>query len=129
MQAQAEIQQSSAGLTLSARAALELRLSDAKSDLQRAIETRNSYTHRADEFRALAAEATNSTSRVRRNAECVKFRLRAAGMDIEIAEFRGRVALLESMLAGATPSPAPAVVSLAASADMDDTHNFVAVPA
>ena len=105
-------------LTPGARAALDLRLQDAKRDLERAVDERNGYCGQAEVFSALAHEATNNTSRVRRNAEAIKYRVRAAGMVKEIADFRSRVALLEGMLAG--KAEAPTVLSAEQCAAMDD---------
>lgn len=108
----------SAGLTMGARAALELRLQDAKHDLQLAIEQKNANTHQADVCRALADE--NACERVRYNAAAIKYRLRAAGMDAEIASCRGRVAMLEGMLKDEPTQDAPAVLTAEQVAAMDE---------
>ena len=111
-------------LTPGARAALEMRLQDAKRDVACAIDEHNGYAHQADVFRALADEATSSTQRVRRNAEAIKNRLRAAGMSAEIADFRSRVAMLEGMLAGKVE--APVVLSAEQCAAVDETIGALA---
>ena len=118
MQAQREAVEG--GQTLGQRAAIELRLSDARRDLQEAIEQRNVYSREADVQRALAAEVLGQ-ARVTRNAQAIKYRLRAAGMDGEIAEFRGRVTMLEGMLSGSPAQAVPVVLPADAVAGMDDT--------
>ena len=113
-------------LTPGARAALELSLSDARGDLARAIEERNRYTGKADEHRALAAEAELCQARVSHNAQAIKFRLRAVEMDPDIAGIQTRIAQLEGMLKGAPAQVASVVLPAAAVAGVDSTMGALA---
>lgn len=109
-------------MALGRRAALELQLIDALADRARAVVEKNSHTHQADVYRAWADEATTAAARVSRNASAVKYRLRAAAADAEIAAHDSRIAMLQGML---RPAKAEVVMLTAEQCSaVDDTHNF-----
>jgi len=111
-------------LTPGARAALELRLSDARRDLAEAVEAKNSATYQADVYRAWANEAHGAV-RVSRNAQAIKYRLHAASMDPEIRDLRSRVEMLQGMLSG-TATAAPAALTAEQCAAVDETIGALA---
>lgn len=113
------------GANLGRRAALELRLGDAKRDLADAVERRNSHCAQADVQRALAAEAAPS-ARAGHNAAAIKYRVHAACMDPEIANLRSRVAMLEGMLRETDKPAAPLTAQQAEQfSAVDDTMTAV----
>lgn len=112
--------QEDVGLSVGARAALDLRLQDARRDLQEALERKNSATHQADVYRALADEAAGAR-RVSCNSTAIKYRLQAMGMEPEVRDLRGRVAMLEGMLAQPAGHAAPVALTAEQVAAMDET--------
>lgn len=114
---------SAATLTPGARAALELRLLDARRDLQEALERKNAATHQADVYRALADEAAGAR-RVSCNSTAIKYRLQAMGLAPEVRDLQGRVAMLEGMLAGG--EVAPVVLTAEQVRAMDETAGVAA---
>lgn len=112
-------------LSLGARAALELRLIEARRELYQAIERKNAAMHQADVYRALAAEA-GGQARVSRNARAVNYRLDAAEMEPVIRDLQGRVQMLEAMLAQPAGNAAPVVLTAEQYAAMDETAGVVA---
>jgi hypothetical protein len=104
------------------RASVELRLSDARRDLQVAVEEKNRLTAMASEYRALAAEDVNRA--FHRNAEAIKFSLRATGLQGEIYNLRRKVAELEAELAG-VKAPAAELTAEQVKA-MDETAGVTA---
>lgn len=107
-------------LTLGARAALDLRLLEARRELDQAIERKNAAMHQADVYRAWADEASGQ-ARVSRNARAVNYRLDAAEMEPVIRDLHARVQMLEGMLAQPAGHAAPVVLTVEQCAAMDDT--------
>jgi hypothetical protein len=105
-------------MALGRRAALELRLQDARRDLAEVLALKSSLLIQADVERALACEPGRRT--VVHNSAAANLRLKAFLLAPDIHAARLRVANLESQLKGA-PSPASAVVLTAEqTAAMDD---------
>lgn len=107
------------GLTPGARATLDLRLQDAKRDLQRLIEEKNALLGRADVCSALACEPGRGM--VRNNVQAANYRLSAFALGGEIATLKLKVANLESQLKSVPEAVAPVVLSGEQVAAMDET--------
>lgn len=115
----------SGALTAGARAALELRLIDARRDLADALERKNAAMHQGDVYRALADEASGER-RVSHNSTAIKYRLQAASIEPEVRDLRSRVQMLEGMLAQPAGHAAPVVLTADQCAAMDETAQVLA---
>lgn len=128
MQAAAAVKEAPAdGLTLGARAGLELQMQDAQRDLRDLITEHNDLLSRADVHRALACEPGQAM--VANNSRAASLRLSAFTKSMEISALRLKVANLESQLKSAPAQVAPVVLTLQAGRDMEDTMNFQGAPA
>lgn len=119
MQAAALKEARTVGLTLGARASLELQLQDANRDLAEVIERRNALMSQADVQQALACEPGRHTAQ--HNSRAASLRLSAFLMDPDLQAARLRIRNLESQLKSAPAQVAPVVLSREQVAAMDDT--------
>lgn len=106
-------------MALGRRAALELRLQDAKRDLAEVVELNSSLLIQADVQRALASEPGRRA--VTHNSAAANLRLKAFLLAPDIHQARLRIANLESQLKDASVQVAPAVLTREQCAAVDST--------
>lgn len=104
-------------MALGRRAALELRLQDARRDLAALVELKNSLLADADVQRALACEPGRRSHVY--NSRAASLRLKAFLLDPDVHQARLRVRNLESQLHSAA-APAPVVLTRDQVEGMDD---------
>ncbi|HEY0955788.1 MAG TPA: hypothetical protein VGE36_13570 [Roseateles sp.] len=108
-------------LTPGARAALDLKLQDARRDLKALIEEKNGYIHQADVCSALACEPGSGT--VSNNQRAASLRLKAFSLGGLIHEAELLVANLQSQMKSV---PAPVTLTAEQMAAVDDTAGLLA---
>lgn len=118
MQAAAHNEAPADGLTLGARAGLELQLQDAQRDLAELVQKRNDLQAGADVESALACEPGRSTAY--HNIRAASLRLSAFQLDPDLAAVRLRIRHLESQLKDSPAQAAPVVLSRDAVEGMDE---------
>ena len=127
MQAAAHNEAPADGLTLGARASLELQLQDARRDLHELNERRGALLRQADVARALACESGPRSTK--HNIRAAGLRLDAFLMDPDVAAAKLKVANLESQLKSAPAQVAPVVFKAGQVEGQDDTMNFLGAAA
>lgn len=110
--------------TLGERAALELRLQDARRDLQRLVDERSELFRKADVASALACD--DDQNAIRRNTEATGYRLAVFKMAPDIHAAQLRVRNLESQLKSAPAQVAPVVLTRDEVEGQDDMAGLLA---